>query len=147
MLRALFLEYPEDPSCWLVEDQYFFGSDFLVAPIFEENTLERNIYLPPGSWIDYHTGKQFSGAKWIKIKSEKLPGVLLVKEDAAIPHIKVEQSTAFINWENIEWRVFSYNEKEKDALLFKPGQQEIQKIKLKKTTDKWQPAGKLNEFF
>ena len=33
MLRALFFEYPEDLTCWLIEDEYLFGSDILVAPL------------------------------------------------------------------------------------------------------------------
>ena len=32
MLRALFFEYPDDPACWTVEDEYMFGGDILVAP-------------------------------------------------------------------------------------------------------------------
>ncbi len=44
MLRALFVEYPNDPGAWLIDDQYLFGSDMLVAPLFE-NVTERNVYL------------------------------------------------------------------------------------------------------
>jgi alpha-D-xyloside xylohydrolase len=32
MLRTLFFEYPDDPACWTVEDEYMFGGDILVAP-------------------------------------------------------------------------------------------------------------------
>jgi alpha-D-xyloside xylohydrolase len=46
MLRTLFFEYPEDPACWTVEDEYMFGRDLLVAPLMEE-TRSRNVYLPP----------------------------------------------------------------------------------------------------
>ncbi|HYD55002.1 MAG TPA: alpha-xylosidase, partial [Gemmatimonadaceae bacterium] len=55
MLRALFLEYPNDPTSWLVEDEYLFGSDLLVAPLFADGATSRRVYLPPGSWIDYQT--------------------------------------------------------------------------------------------
>src|SRR5205085_75467 len=63
MLRTLFFEYPDDPTSWLIEDEYLFGSDLLVAPLFEEAD-HRNVYLPPGSWIDYQTGRVYSGAVW-----------------------------------------------------------------------------------
>ena len=33
MLRALFIEYPNDPGSWLIDDEYLFGSDMLVAPL------------------------------------------------------------------------------------------------------------------
>src|SRR5215212_2536366 len=39
MLRTLFFEYPDDLTSWLVEDQYLFGTDLLVAPLMEENPV------------------------------------------------------------------------------------------------------------
>src|SRR5690606_11063083 len=36
MMRALFVEFPDDPGSWFVDDQYLFGSDMLVAPLFEQ---------------------------------------------------------------------------------------------------------------
>jgi alpha-D-xyloside xylohydrolase len=62
MLRTLFFEYPEDPTCWTVEDQYMFGEDILVAPLMEE-TQSRNVYLPPGFWVDYQVGRTYEGAR------------------------------------------------------------------------------------
>jgi alpha-D-xyloside xylohydrolase len=35
MMRALFIEYPDDQGSWLIDDEYLFGSDMLVAPLFE----------------------------------------------------------------------------------------------------------------
>src|SRR5207237_1492589 len=46
MLRTLFFEYPDDPTSWLIEDAYLFGSDLLVAPLFEEAD-RRRVSLPP----------------------------------------------------------------------------------------------------
>ena len=48
MLRALFVEFPEDAGSWSVEDEYLFGSDILVAPLLETGTKGRDVYLPPG---------------------------------------------------------------------------------------------------
>ena len=36
LLRALFFEFPDDPTSWLIEDEYMLGSDLLVAPLFTE---------------------------------------------------------------------------------------------------------------
>jgi alpha-D-xyloside xylohydrolase len=107
MLRALFFEYPDDPTSWLVEDEYLFGSDLLVAPLFEDNAHGRRVYLPPGAWVDYQTGRAYEGARWHEIAAGAIPIVLLVRNHAAIPHIAVAQNTAAMNWRAIELRVFS----------------------------------------
>src|SRR5208283_1308965 len=70
MVRALFIEYPDDPGSWLVDDEYLFGSSILVAPLLEEGATARNVYLPPGNWIDYQTGTNYSGG-WQKIAAGK----------------------------------------------------------------------------
>ena len=41
LLKAMFLNYPGDPTCWLLEDQFMFGEDMLVAPLLEENKMEK----------------------------------------------------------------------------------------------------------
>lgn len=62
MLRTLFFEYPDDPACWTVEDEYMFGGDILVASLFEE-TRSRDVYLPPGRWTDYGGAETYEGAR------------------------------------------------------------------------------------
>jgi alpha-D-xyloside xylohydrolase len=106
MLRTLFFEHPDDPTSWLVEDEYMFGSSLLVAPMFEE-AASRNVYLPPGSWIDYQTGKVYEGARWHEIAAGTIPIVLLVKNHTVLPHLAVAQSTSAMNWNDVELRVFS----------------------------------------
>ena len=101
MLRALFVEYPDDPGSWTVEDEYLFGSDILVAPLFEEGTTGRAVYLPPGGWIDYQTGRAYSGG-WQRIEAGEIPAVILVRDGAAIPRAAVAQSTAQIDWTKLE---------------------------------------------
>jgi alpha-D-xyloside xylohydrolase len=106
MVRALFIEYPGDPGSWQVEDEYLFGSDILVAPLFEAGTTGRDVYLPPGEWIDYQTGKVFP-AGWHNIQAGQIPVVMLVREGAVIPHLKLAQSTSQLDWTNIEMVVYS----------------------------------------
>ena len=107
MLRALFFEFPADPNAWNVEDEYMFGSDLLVAPLMDEGATGRSVYLPPGTWIDYQTGKAYLGAQWHNIEAGQIPVVLLVRDHSVIPHVKVAQSTDEIDWANVELRVFS----------------------------------------
>lgn len=65
LMRTMFYEFPEDAKCWELEDQYMFGPDYLVAPIFSAETFEREVYLPAGTWTDIRDGKQYEGGKTI----------------------------------------------------------------------------------
>jgi len=67
VLRAMFLEFPEDPSCAYLDRQYMLGSDLLVAPVFSEDG-EVTYYLPQGEWKQYLTGETVKGGCW---KTEK----------------------------------------------------------------------------
>ncbi|MEO9021549.1 MAG: TIM-barrel domain-containing protein [Ginsengibacter sp.] len=107
MLKAMFFNYPDDPSTWHLDDQFMFGDDMLVAPIMEENTHSRKVYLPWGKWINYLTKERYEGAQWVSIKDAELPGIVLVRSGAVIPHIALAQSTAFMDWSKIELIVFS----------------------------------------
>jgi alpha-D-xyloside xylohydrolase len=107
MLRSLFFEYPDDATSWLIEDEYLFGSDLLVAPLLENDATQRHVYLPPGKWIDYQTGRAYDGARWHDIVAGQIPIVLLVRDHTVIPHAAVAQSTGEIDWTHIELRTFS----------------------------------------
>jgi alpha-D-xyloside xylohydrolase len=108
VLRTLFFEFPNDPTAWQIEDQYMFGSDLLVAPLMEDLSTGRKVYLPAGTdWIDYQSGQTYTGGAWHDIEAGAIPIVLLVRDNAVIPHVAVAQSTQDIDWKNVELRVFS----------------------------------------
>ena len=70
VMRTLFLEFPEDPQCWQVEDQYFFGSSYLVAPILNPGQRTRRVNLPQGaSWEDKASGTVYQGGQWVEVPS------------------------------------------------------------------------------
>src|SRR3712207_9289891 len=87
-------------SSWLVEDQYLFGTDLLVAPLLEEKPA-RDVYLPPGPWTDYQSGETYAGGRWHSIRAGEVPAILLVRDGAAIPHIELAQSTEWIDRKSV----------------------------------------------
>jgi alpha-D-xyloside xylohydrolase len=74
--------------------------------MFSEGT-RRRLYLPPGSWIDYQSGKVYGGARWQEIDTGLIPIVLLVRDHTVLPHVAVARSTSSIDWRHVELRVFS----------------------------------------
>jgi len=65
MLRALLFHHPEDNMCWHIDDQYYFGDDFLVAPVMNSEN-KRDIYLPEGKWINFFSGAVSEGGCWLR---------------------------------------------------------------------------------
>ena len=126
MVRALLVEFPDDPGAWLVEDAYMFGSQMLVAPLLESGN-ERNVYLPRGKWIDYQTGKVYDGG-WQTIKAGKIPAIILVRDGSLIPHAPLSQRTDQIQWDKVELKAYKADAKKCNGLLFKPGDTKLQYI-------------------
>ncbi len=129
MLRPLFFNYPCDATSWMIEDEYLFGNDILVAPIFAEKD-ERKVYLPPGAWIDYQTGNVYEGASWHAIKAGEIPAVILVRDGAVLPHAALAQHTGEINWKEIELRVFKLGQGTAKGLLYRPGDKKLTALEL-----------------
>ncbi|MBN1132231.1 MAG: alpha-xylosidase [Bacteroidales bacterium] len=131
IVRALFLDYPDDPGSWLIEDQYLFGSDMLVAPLFS-NTPGRPVYLPDTHWIDYQTGRRYAPG-WHYIEKGEIDIILLVKEGALIPHIKLAQSTMHMDWSALDLVVYTVDEQPAKGLICLPENNVLHEITLQKT--------------
>ena len=146
MVRALFVEFPHDAGAWLVEDEYMYGSQLLVAPLLESGS-SRTVYLPKGKWIDYQSGKVYEGgyqeisiptAQEVKAYAEAsgsatvsqpLPCIILVKDGSLIPQVPVAQSTDKINWSKLSMRTFKADAAECVGYLYLPGSEKIAIVK------------------
>ncbi len=126
MVRALLVEFPDDPGAWLVEDEYMFGSQMLVAPLLESGN-SRTVYLPRGKWIDYQTGKVYDGG-YQTIQTATIPCVILVRDGSLLPHVPLAQHTGDIQWDKIEWKAYKADAAQCTGLLFRPGDTELQQV-------------------
>lgn len=129
MLRALFVEFPDDPGAWKVDDEYLFGSQILVAPLLEFGMTGRTVYLPEGKWIDYQTEKVYEGG-WHRIEAGSLPIIMLVRDGSVLPHLKLAQSTAEMDWSKISLKVYSADKKQAEGLVCLPADNRIQVVKV-----------------
>lgn len=129
MLRALFVEFPDDPGAWKVDDEYLFGSQILVAPLLESGITGRTVYLPEGKWIDYQTEKVYEGG-WHKIEAGSLPIIMLVRDGSVLPHLKLAQSTSEMDWSKMNLKVYSADKKQAGGLICLPTDNRIQVVKV-----------------
>lgn len=85
MMRAMFLEYPDDQRCANKISQYFFGESLLVAPVTQENCTTKDVYLPKGNWLELFENEEMTGPRLICAKSglETIP--VYIRENSVIP--------------------------------------------------------------
>ena len=57
--RPLFLHHEDDARCYGEQFEYLLGPDVLVAPVWQAEKTEWQVYLPEGDWRHLWTGKAF----------------------------------------------------------------------------------------
>ena len=84
LLRPLYLEYPDLESAYRYPHEYFFGAQMLVAPVIAPGG-NHTVYLPPGQWRDFFTGKRYSGDASFTAHYAVDETPVFVREGAVIP--------------------------------------------------------------
>jgi alpha-D-xyloside xylohydrolase len=93
-MRALPLDFPNDPKVADLRDEYMFGPAFLVAPVTEQGATSRKVYLPAGAdWYNYWTQERVKGGQTITVQApiDTLP--LFVRAGSIIPMGAAVEST------------------------------------------------------
>lgn len=73
VIRTLFYEFPVDPVCFEIEDQYMFGDRYLCAPVLAEGRTSRKVYLPHGAnWKQFDDGelqdpREYTGGQYVEV--------------------------------------------------------------------------------
>jgi alpha-D-xyloside xylohydrolase len=77
------LEFPDDPACTHLDQQYMLGDSLLVAPVFTASG-DVAYYVPGGRWTKLLTGETVDGPRWVKERHgfDSLP--LLVRPGSVI---------------------------------------------------------------
>ncbi|WP_040816285.1 alpha-xylosidase [Nocardia concava] len=84
MMRAMVLEFLDDPACTYLDRQYMLGPDLLVAPVLSTDGTV-TYYLPEGLWTRFLTGEKVVGGRWIRETHSAMSIPLLVRQGAVIP--------------------------------------------------------------
>jgi alpha-glucosidase/alpha-D-xyloside xylohydrolase len=91
MIRALWLHYPDDTEATGRSDEYLWGRDLLVAPVFEKGATSRKVYLPRGIWYDFWTEERLEGGREIERKVDLTTMPLYVRAGTVLPLGPVKQ--------------------------------------------------------
>jgi alpha-D-xyloside xylohydrolase len=84
LLRAMILEFPDDPGCDTLDRQYMLGESLLVAPIFRHDNVV-DYYLPAGRWTHFLSGEVVTGGGWRRESYDFFSLPLWVRPNSVIP--------------------------------------------------------------
>lgn len=80
LMRPMFFEFPDDPVCYSLGDQYMFGEDILFAPIVAQGQTERTVYLPEGEWVNVNDKQVYQGNRYVNAHAELDQFIAFVKK-------------------------------------------------------------------
>jgi alpha-glucosidase (family GH31 glycosyl hydrolase) len=93
-MRALFMDFPNDPRVAEIGDEYMFGPAFLVAPVTAQGQTAKSVYLPAGTaWYNYWTNQRFEGGQTIQVSAPIDTIPLFVKAGSIVPLGSAVEST------------------------------------------------------
>ena len=108
VMRAMVIDFADDPTCLTLDRQYMFGDNILVAPILNDEGIAE-YYVPEGKWTDIITGKVLEGGKWYKHKCSYFEIPALAKPNSIIAYGNFERQ---IEYDYLEGTTFTIYELE-----------------------------------
>jgi alpha-glucosidase (family GH31 glycosyl hydrolase) len=111
LMRPMFFEEEDNEKLLTIEDQYLWGNNLLVAPVFEKGQQTREVYFPKNnSWFDFYTGQKHEAGTTatVNLTMENIP--VFVRGGAFIPMVKTVQTTDNYNLKQVDVH-FYFDEK------------------------------------
>jgi alpha-D-xyloside xylohydrolase len=86
IMRALPMDFPNDPAVLPISDEYCFGPSILVAPVTEPKADHRPVYLPAGcEWVDFWSGARSEGGTTLNAPAPTGQIPLFIKAGSILP--------------------------------------------------------------
>jgi alpha-D-xyloside xylohydrolase len=107
VMRAMVLEFPEDPACDTLDRQYLLGDSLLVAPVLSADDVV-DYYVPEGRWTDFLTGRTLDGPRWVRAeKHDFLSLPLLVRPNTVLAVGAHDDRPDYDYADGVELRVYA----------------------------------------
>jgi len=109
MLRAMHLEFPDDPACNTLDLQYMLSESLLVAPIFSSDNSVL-YYVPDGKWTNVLNGAKVAGPGWVREQHDFFSLPLLARPNTIIPFGENDQRPDYEYIENVTFHIFELDD-------------------------------------
>ncbi len=112
--EPMYYAYPEDDNSYNCKNEFFFGTELIVAPITEHTSLKTNlagvnVWIPEGRYTDIFTGRIYSGNRFVKMFRDIETIPVLAKAGAIIPMSANGRTNDCSNPEELEILVYRGN--------------------------------------
>jgi len=121
VMRAMMLEFPDDPACDHLDRQYMLGDALLVAPVFRADGMV-DYYLPAGRWTHLWTGETVDGPGWQRGEYDFLNLPLFVREGTILPWGAVDDRPDYAYTSDISFQVFAFADGQSAQCTVPPGE-------------------------
>jgi alpha-D-xyloside xylohydrolase len=133
MMRAMLLEFPDDPACDTLDRQYMLGDSLLVAPVFTEDGAV-DYYLPAGRWTNLLTGQTHQGPGWQRELHDFLSLPLMVRPGTVLPLGAVDDRPDYDYADGVTFRVYELTDgSELTCAVSTPQGTEALRLKVQRT--------------
>ncbi|MBR6552590.1 MAG: DUF5110 domain-containing protein, partial [Clostridia bacterium] len=112
--EPMYYTYPKEENAYKAKNEYFFGTELIVAPITEHTNSEigmasAKVWLPEGRYTDIYNGRIYTGNRVVKMFRDISTIPVLAKEGAIIPMSKNEKNNTVENPVDLELLIFRGN--------------------------------------
>ena len=123
--EPMYYAYPEDESAYNCKNEFFFGTELIVAPITEHTSADTNlaavnVWIPEGRYTDIFTDRIYEGNQFVKMYRDVETIPVLAKEGAIIPLDSNDRTNDCTNPETLE--ILAYRGKGKFTLYEDDGE-------------------------
>jgi alpha-D-xyloside xylohydrolase len=108
-MRAMILEFPDDPGCDTLDRQYMLGESLLVAPVLRPDGIV-DFHLPAGRWTHFLSGKEIEGGGWRREVYGFFSLPLWVRPNSIIPVGAVDDRPDYAFADNVTFHIFSLDD-------------------------------------
>jgi alpha-D-xyloside xylohydrolase len=109
VMRAMMLEFPDDPGCEYLDRQFMLGDSLLVAPVFSGDGAV-TYYLPAGRWTHYLTGEVQSGPGWFRANHGFMSLPLFARAGSVIAEGAVDTRPDYDYTEGLTPRIYELSD-------------------------------------
>ncbi len=93
LMRPPLLFYPQEPQAWTSEDTFFLGPALFAAPVVRRGVTMRDLWLPPGKYVEWFGGRVLDGGGRVMVPAPILETPLFLKTGHLVPLLDADVQT------------------------------------------------------